>query len=363
MATGLTIRDFQKFYRELRYANEGSIRLSEIEHNAYLNRLTLEITHYDAYRSVNYKSNPENTHWGYLTSLKGSSVIQNLPVKFTRQRVFEQINQGIWAYHQQTEDVDLNRNVTERAANAIALVGAFPEVGPKVIKLFIRASNFIATQGENKLSWILENVFQAPATSDPEKSEYTAYPIASPFPDVFKFKADIPVSFLFRLESWYLVNPSVYIVANPTDTSDETEGEDEYPEASPGNGDGKAQEFPESSPLNPGNDPRDGGARPPLPIEQGVVYTWNALLKGVALNSSAQQENVSYPFTFTAQGNQHPFTATVSNNVIIVYQGVTYYNGVLIKDRFGQTVTPAFGGTGFLAGSVSVTTSGQTPVS
>jgi len=354
MATGLLVRDFVKVYRELRYANEGAIRLSEVEHNAYLNRLTLEITHYDAYRSINYKTNPENTHWGYATSFKGSSVISNIPIKFTRQRVFNEINQGIWNYHQATEDVDLNRNVTQMAANAIAVVGAFPEAGPKVIKLLIRASNFIVTQGQNRLSWILENVFQVPQSNDPEVSEYTAYPIASPFPDVWKFKSDIPVSFLFRLESWYLVNPAVYIVNNPTDTSDETEGEDEYPEPLAGNGDGNAQEFPTSSPNNPANDPRDGGQKPAPPLQSGTSYSWSGSVSGTALGSSGQPVSYSETTGFTALGNQFPFTAEAGPNTIITVGGVAYKNGYIVKDRFGQTVHTVANGVGWSPGALTI---------
>lgn len=354
MPTGLNIRDFSKVYRELRYANQGSIRLSEIEHNAYLNRLTVEITHYDAYRSINYKTSPDNTHWGYLTSFKGTAVVENLPVKFVKQRVFELVNQGIWEYHQNNENFRLNNAANVAIANEIIaklLDESIPFPGIQTLLELVEGF-------EDGAPSIIKWLFSIDDADDPngpqQNARYTAYPISSPFPDVWKFKADIPVSFLFRLESWYLLNPAVYIIANPTDTSDETEAEDEYQEPSPGDGNGDSQDFPPSSPNDPNNDSRDGGQKPAAPIIATAIYNWNGVIFGTALNSSAQQESVAYPFTFQAQGNQSPFTATTTQNVIIVHQGVTYYGGVLLRDRFGQSIGTYFTNTGWVDGSVSV---------
>lgn len=257
MPTGLTIRDFSKVYREVQYSEQGSIRLSEIEHNAYLNRLTLEITHYDANRSINYKTLPENTHWGYLTAFKGSSVINSLAVKFVKQRVFEHINQPIWDYHQSTESFQLSSAVSESGINALISGGVLGEATDALVRLFVEAKDSLEETFNNATAWLVgSRPLGENPTGEPDYS-YTAFPVASPFPDVWKFKSDIPVSFKFRLESWYLVNPVVYITANPTDTSDETEDESEYPSPAPGDGDGGGQEFPASSAPDPSSDPRD----------------------------------------------------------------------------------------------------------
>lgn len=257
MPTGLSIRDFTKVYRELRYSNQGSIRLSEIEHNAYLNRLTVEITHYDAYRSINYKTLPDNTHWGYLTSFKGSSVTNNLAVKFAKQRVFEHINQGIWEYHQSTENLNLSNATTQSGVNALISGGVLGEATDALVRLFLEAKDAVGESFSNAAAWLVG--YEQLGENDPSEPDYsyTAFPIASPYPDVFKFLADVPCSFLFRLESWYLVNPVVYAVSNPTDTSDETEDESEYPTPDAGDGSGEGANFPPSSAPGSGSDPRD----------------------------------------------------------------------------------------------------------
>lgn len=360
LANSLIVRDFFKVYRELRYANEGAIRLSEIEHNAYLNRLTLEVTHYDAYRSVNYKSNPDSTHWGYLTSFKGSSVTQNLPIKFVRQRVYEHINQSIWAYHQANETTEIQRLVVEQATNGILQTGLLGDATDYLVRVVLDATDWLGGEFDAAKAWLLGYEYSSSAPSGEFASAYTAYPIASPYPDVFKFKADIPVSFLFRLESWYLVNPAFYILANPTDTSDETEGEDEYPEPQQGDGDGGSQEFPESSPTDPLNDPRDGGAKPSPPIEPGTSYTWAGTLSGILL-SAAQQGPLGYsdPISFTAQGNQFPFTAAGDRSEIINFAGESWSGGVTVRDRFGQEVYVYAENVGFRRGEHTVVVSIQ----
>lgn len=257
MPTGLQIRDFFKQTRAVQYTDQGSFRLSEVEHNAYLNRLTVEITHYDANRSINFKSLPESTHWGYLTSFKGSSVIDNMAVKFVRQRVYEHINTGLWNYHTAEENVRLTKAFSESAANSILQSELLEGAQTKIVDFYLSLIGNLPEQIESDLQWILSFTYRPDEPQGETNQDYTAFPIASPFPDVWKFKGDIPCSFKFLLESWYLVNPAVYIVSNPTDTSDETENEDEYPTPEAGDGDGQGEEFPPSSSPPSGSDPRD----------------------------------------------------------------------------------------------------------
>lgn len=265
MATGLNIRDFTKVYRESQYTNQGSLVLSEIEHNAYLNKLTIEITDYDANRSTNFKSLPESTHWGYLTTFKGSSVVDKIPVKFAKQRVYELINFGIWNYHQSTENLILNQAMIQAGSNGVIESSSGDGALGTLIKLFIEAKDFVGGEINNASNWLIGKQLFGESGEVPVEENYTAFPVASPYPDVFKFLSDIPLSFKFRLESWYLVNPSVYIASNPTDTSDETEGEDQYPVPNPGDGDGDGSEFPPASAPANGADPRDYGEDEDLP--------------------------------------------------------------------------------------------------
>lgn len=265
MATGLLIRDFFKEYRELRYSNSGSIELSEIEHNAYRASLTLEITHIDAPRYGSLKTLPENTHYGYVTLFRGSTVTDTIAIKYPKFRVFDINNQGIWNYHQSTESLQLNAGVAVTASNASSsgILGKLGDLVTGTICFLVGIET--ASTGGGPAGDFTLDFFDC---SEPDggtrdiTKRYRGYPVATPFPDIVKFKADVPCSFLFRFETWYLVNPAVYIVDNPTDTSDETDGEDEYPVPEQGDGDGDGSEFPDSDPIPDGADPRDfsGGA-------------------------------------------------------------------------------------------------------
>lgn len=257
----------------MRYSDSGSLRLTEVEHNAYLNRLTVEVTHYDAPRAQNVKTLPENTHWGYLTALKGSSVASNIAIKFVKQRAYECINQGIWDYHQSTENINILSSFDLEIAQIVVAKLLDEGVPIPGFEKFLVLNEAAEDNNLPVLEWLV-GIEDSGSSDFPEEVDpYTAYPLASPFPDVFKFKSDIPCSFLLRLESWYLVNPAVYIVANPTDSSDATEGEDEYPTPEPGDGDGDGGEFPPSDLPDGESDPRDYD--PSNFGEQGV---WNVQL-------------------------------------------------------------------------------------
>lgn len=268
MATGALIRDFEKDYRELRYSNSGSITLSEIEHNAYRAALTLEITHVDAPRYGSRKTLPDNTHYGYVTLFRGSAVTDTIAIKYPKFRVFDIRNQGIWNYHQSIESlvsgVGLVSENTVQVGNAI-IERADDGWGPSDICKVIRFLDVVPDPLDPFVYFISDCGASLPDPQAKELAQYRAFPIATPFPDIAKFKADIPCSFLWRLELWYLVNPAAYTVDNPTDTGDETEGEDEYPEPDQGDGDGDGDEFPEPDPAPPDSDPRDFGSPPPSP--------------------------------------------------------------------------------------------------
>lgn len=260
MSTGLLIRNFHKQDRELRYSDSGSIRFSEIEHNAYRLSLTLEITHIDAPRYGNKKTLPDNTHYGYVTIFKGSTVADMVSIKYPKFRVFDIINQGIWNHHQHTESLQTETLVSSQSTEAAAR-GILERIGGVADTTVCVVWRFLDFLGEDFVDKFVYNVFGCNDPDLPENGreleQYRAFPVASPFPTVIKFKSDVPVSFLWRLEAWYLKNPLVYIVDNPTDTSDITDGEDEYPEPESGDGDGDGSEFPPSDMPDSDSDPRD----------------------------------------------------------------------------------------------------------
>lgn len=355
MPTGLLIRDFHKFYREVRYESQGSLRLTETEHSAYLNRLTLEVTHYDAPRSINFKTLPENTHWGYLTTFKGSSVIASQPVKFSKQRVYEAINQGLWQYHQHTESLKLQDGLLSGYANQIvSFLIDDPAIAHFIVTSLELADDYLDAVLEAPLHWILSQFIYSAPPSAPA-NEFTAFPVVSPFPDVFKFKSDIPLSFLMRLESWYLVNPAVYILSNPTDTSDATEGEDEYPQPIAGDGDGEGQEFPPNSAVPPGSDGRDFGDGPGAQLDSATVYVWNIVVKGIELGGNGQPLSFTHNLQVQSVANGLPFSASANSSERIFHNGESWKGGYSVYDRFGQVVVNMFPNGGFREGSISLT--------
>lgn len=266
MASGLNVRDFFKEYRELRYENSGSIGFTDVEKNAYRLSLTLEVTHVDAPRYSSLKTLPENTHYGYLTLFRGSTVTETIPIKYPKFRVFDIRNQAIWNYHQANEIVRVLGGAAEQVAVEASnlVVSSLDPSFQAVLCFAIRL--VLSEQGEQDLGWIL-SVLGCDSGPEPASGveQYRAFPIASPFPDIAKFKADIPCSFLWRLEAWYLYEPEFYESNAPTDDGDATEGENEFPNPEQGDGDGDGDEFPPADPPGEGRDPRDfsGGSVPP----------------------------------------------------------------------------------------------------
>lgn len=295
---GLLIRDFFKEYRELRFTTSGSFELSEIEHNAYLNRLTVQIDEIDSQRYLNRKTLPDHSHYGYLTMFKGTSVIERVPVEFPKQRVFEKINQGVWNYHHANEGLSLPMiGLGNQVARYAKRVADFLE-DPDPVWIW-EVPDYTIIDSISDLP-VLELIFPdyegiEGTEGDQPPANYRAFPIASPFPDIFKFKGDIPLSFRFRLESWYLVNPSVYIVDNPTDTGDETEGEDEYHEPEIGDGDGDGSEFPDPDPRPSGRDPRDFGNDGSDPMIQVLVKVFVSAYQEGCVEYGETEQRV-FPF-------------------------------------------------------------------
>ncbi len=262
MATGLNIRNFVKVEREATYSLQGSFLLTSIEKNAYRNALTVEIVAVDAPRYSNLKTLPENTHWGYLTHFRGSTVTLNQAQKFVKFRAFDIINDGIWQYHQHQELIEIVTSSIQQIGNQVVSEAGGDGSSGGAVGFVLDAISDAGELLEPAIQWLLRTLVGEESPEDSPGKNYTSFPIASPFPDIVKFKGDIPVAFKFRLESWYLVNPAVYITSNPTDAEDGTDGEDEYPVPAQGDGDGDGSEFPPSSAPQPGADPRDYGPGP-----------------------------------------------------------------------------------------------------
>lgn len=295
----LGVRDFFKSTRELRFTDSGSIRLSGIEHNAYEIRLTVEITHVAGVNYENRKYLPPQGHYGYLTTLKGSSVSDSLPVSFPKERVYSQVFQGIWDWHNTVE----NRSVSDNLLSLMLyryIAAEIYEDAPFFLRMLWQLP-FNEEEQENYLEVQLEEIFgeDLPVIEGEivdNDNGYRPYPVTSPYPDIFKFKADRPTSFLFRLECFYLVNPAFYITTSPVDTSDETEGEDEYPipEITPA---GEPPDFPGPNGADPSSDPRDfgvGSGSPPPGTQMRVLYTRYAYTAGCDQESFPDEITVGY---------------------------------------------------------------------
>lgn len=353
MSTGLLVRDFHKDEREVRYSNSGSIRFTGIEHNAYRLSLTLEITHIDAPRYGNKKTLPDNTHYGYASFFKGSTVIESVAVKFPKFRLFDILNQGIWNYHQATETVQIVDALSE---------ALFSEQSNFILEVlesatgvdFCSVVNFALPGGEGSIDELFRVLVGCDDFNEPGfrplSSQYRGFPVGSPFPDVVKFKGDVPLSFLFRLESWYLVNPSVYIVDNPTDTGDQTDGEDEYPEPDSGDGDGDGSEFPAPNSPDSSSDPRDYSYPP------DAAFVYRVTVSGEAVGASGTI--VSYSGVageFQLNPNALPLTADASDSPSNAIASPQTYFGLEIRDRFGQLVNVFAPVVSFPKGGHSVT--------
>ena len=99
-----------------------------------------------------------------------------------------------------------------------------------------------------------------------------------------------------------MVNPTVYITSNPTDTGDETEGEDEYPAPEAGDGGGAGEEFPPSSPRDNDNDPRDYDEN-----DFGEQGTWTVLLNYFDAGNNPPCNDVpDRPFVIAGYANSPP---------------------------------------------------------
>ena len=358
MNTGLLVRDFYKTERELRYSNSGSIGFTEIEKNAYRLSLTLEITNLDGPRYGSKKTLPDNSHYGYCTLFRGSTVTETLPVKYPKIRIFDIINQGIWNYHQATESLQLLSAVTVESGKEVAtnLVQRLGNNASEIICFLIELNEGL--EGSETAPWILELLGCDDSGVNVEKRidrRYRGFPIASPFPDIAKFKGDVPLSYLWRLEAWYLVNPAVYVVDNPTDTGDQTDGEDEAPVPDSGDGDGDGSEFPAPSPPGPGRDPRDFGGPGAIEPPPTTVYSWFGTGDATILGGSGFQETAPVQVTFTYELNGAPFTAENGPNFLVNASGGAYYNGIVIKDRFGQLVISEYAGVGFSIQTIPMT--------
>jgi hypothetical protein len=207
---------------------------------------------------------------------KGTTVTDTVSIKYPKFRVFDIRNQAIWNYHQSTENLQLlaggfQQLINEQSSYFVATPGFVSFDTCKTLR-------FLFPPGADPVADLVLRLAdcEAPLGGDGERGlsdGYRAFPIASPFPDVVKFKSDIPLSFLWRLEMWYLVNPAVYIADNPTDTDDQTEDEDEYPEPEKGDGDGDGDEFPDSDAPDPDSDPRDNNGGEEEEYPPGTTVT------------------------------------------------------------------------------------------
>jgi hypothetical protein len=219
-------REFFKQSRRENFDDQGSLRLTEIEQNAYRNIVTFEAVELMAPRYANFKTLPENTHYGYVTHFEGDSVTKVEGVKFPLYRLSDTRNEMLWHFYQLQEMLNLIQGFNESIANAV--VEELKDSAPNLIQFVLELTEPGSGPADRVWEWLISLVDDP---SNPPPSEpFIPLPIDSPHPTVIKFSSDVPMRFSLRLDSWFLANPVVYVVGSVVDSEEPTEGEGEYPD-------------------------------------------------------------------------------------------------------------------------------------
>lgn len=304
-------REFFKQSRRENFDDSGSIRLTEVEQNAYRTVVTFEAVDLDGGRYFNTKTLPDNTHYGYATVFEGDSVVREVGVKYPLCRLSDTRNELLWHRYTTEELVDFIVQTSEATANAT--IEALSEATPDILEFAIQLFNPTSETGDRVYEWLLSLVSQPDDSQPPE--QFTALPVDTPHPTVIKFKADLPMRFSLRLDSWFLANPVVYIFGSDVDSGEPTEGEGEYPDGGDtGNPDGGSYGDGGESELPTDSDPRD---------KDGSVVvaglTVNARISGRFVGADCQPFDFSRnyqwanagPPPYTLRTNTRPYGFTV----------------------------------------------------
>lgn len=237
----------------MNFDDEGSIRLSSIEQEAYRSIVTLEVNDVQGFRYKNFKHVPPSSFFGYCTIFEGSSVTKTVPVNYYRQRISDTRNLALWNRYAFEEVAQLVIGSSEATANAV--IQELSEATPDLLEFVIQLFDPTSAAGEAFYGWLLSLVSD-PSTV-PDAQEYLPPPVDTPHPTVLKFQSDLPARFSFLLDSWYLVNPASFIVGGVVDSSESTDGGNEYFDG--GSPDGGSYGDGNEDDLDPGSDPRDNG--------------------------------------------------------------------------------------------------------
>lgn len=343
-------REFFKQSRRENFDDSGSIRLTEVEQNAYRNVITFEAVDLAAPRYFNFKTLPENTHYGYATYFEGDSVTKVEPIKFPLYRLSDSRNEMLWHFYQTQEVVNLIQGFNEAIANAV--VEQLKDTAPNLIRFLIELTEPTTGPADRIWEWVISLV--SDDTQPPPAEPFIPLPIDTPHPTVIKFKADVPMRFSLRLDSWFLANPVVYIVGSVVDTDEPTEDEGEYPDRDgTGNPDGGTYGDGSESPLPLDSDPRDT-PEGSFEFEPGVAYSTEYRVSGTVLGNQGDDEPYTNVLTI-AQILPSGATVDASDSFLVNENGKTYYSGLVIRNSVGLDQTRIFVGVGFPKGGHTLT--------
>jgi len=326
----MTTREFFKESRLLRFDDSGSIRLSEIEQNAYRNVITFEAVDVVGFRYYNYKFNPAQSFYGNCTVFEGATASRTIPLHFIRQRLTDTRNEMLWHRYTTTEVVQFLESYSELTASESSSGGAVEYLKEYVETL----SDPIASAWE----WVISKVIGD--GSGQTDDEYIPLPVDTPHPTVVKIKCDVPCRFLLHLDSWYLVNPVVYIVGSAVDSDEPQDDGSEFPDGGgTDNPDGGAFGDGNESPLDPGSDARDKGEDAGWASGATVNFqvTTSVHLGGACDNIGIRVRNVQI-----INAGPPPYTTKLGdlNQAYVDACGDSNYSGYLIVDGNGTEYGP-----------------------
>jgi hypothetical protein len=348
----LSGREFFKESRRLNFDDSGSLRLSNIEQEAYRNIVTFEAVDIQGFRYRSFKYLPSQTFLGYATVFEGASVTRAIQLGWNLQRLSDTRNTGLWNRYAVKELAELVIGTSEATANAVIqeLSAATPDLIEFVIQLFEPTS----AAGDAFYGWLLSLVSD-PSTV-PDAQEYRPLPIDTPHPTAIKVLTDVPCRFSLRLDSWYLVNPATFIVGGEVDSSEATDGEDQYgggPDGT-GNDDGGNYGDGNESSLDPNSDGRDKdlGGVPAELTEDGKQYKIIYDFQG-----RVWREDGSEQLSFSSEDQTfEPLTGPIGN-VFVRYtgnapQGPANYELLVDTKNLTASIRSGSSQGGYVVGSV-----------
>jgi hypothetical protein len=300
--------------REIEVRERGTLPLTDRERAAYRVAVTVDVRSAVGRGFPNFKVNPERNHFGFLTFFLGAAVVDEKPLRFVKERVYDEINP------EARQDV------------------LFTEVQLAFVRILEQIFQYLLDSGLGSFPALtLEFLFAVGQAVglivEPESGtfQYVLPPRLSPFPSEIKFSLERLAQVRVRITSWHFVDQVTQALVPVTDPNDPTDGEDERP--IPDNnasdnpyGTNPPQTLP--SELGSAADPRDFG------VPEGP-FTVTVLVNGTAQTNTGEIVDVSTTFSF--DNDAGPFTAAPGPNDGSRPPGVGI--GVVVTSESGASQT------------------------